>query len=141
MALPFQSLWFVCSEQLEGLQRNLKLCPDTGFQDPLKKNLRKKERARGKGKMKPMKKRLGNNLSILLWRRNYLHQRKLRMSYSFARYLPIYSEVLSVAKHCINNILNISKAWPCCQGITSLVKHVFPGLVRAMNMGADICVE
>lgn len=28
---------FIFSEQLEGLQRNLKLCPDTGFQDPLKK--------------------------------------------------------------------------------------------------------
>lgn len=45
------------------------------------------------------------------------------------------------AKHCINYILNISKAWPCCQGITSLVKRVFPGLTRAMNMGTDNCVE
>lgn len=36
---------FVCSEQLEGLQRNLNPCPDTGFQDPLKKKIceRKKE--------------------------------------------------------------------------------------------------
>lgn len=45
------------------------------------------------------------------------------------------------AKRCINYILNMSKAWPCRQGISSPVKHVFPGLIRAMNIGADICVE
>lgn len=41
---------FVCSEQLEGLQRNLNPCPDTGFQDPLKKKSVKERKSKGEGR-------------------------------------------------------------------------------------------